>query len=156
MSASQATIATRRPPAHLPPLPLSSACHLALRLPASDALQRLQSVLRVGDSPPARLPLTQQSAAMPGASPPLPLAASAPAPQQPATARAAGEIKAIDKATVHRICSGQVILDLATAVKELVENALDAGATSIEVGGLVVSGPSWRARQRAVDMIVCG
>ena len=42
-------------------------------------------------------------------------------------------IKPIDKGTVHRICSGQVILDLATAVKELVENALDAGATSIEV-----------------------
>ena len=42
-------------------------------------------------------------------------------------------IKAIDKGTVHRICSGQVILDLATAVKELVENALDAGATNIEV-----------------------
>ena len=28
----------------------------------------------------------------------------------------------------------QVILDLATAVKELLENALDAGATNIEVG----------------------
>lgn len=46
--------------------------------------------------------------------------------------KAAGAIKPIDKDTIHRICSGQVILDLATAVKELVENALDAGATSIE------------------------
>lgn len=42
-------------------------------------------------------------------------------------------IKSIDKASVHRICSGQVILDLATCVKELIENSLDAGATSIEV-----------------------
>jgi DNA mismatch repair protein PMS2 len=42
-------------------------------------------------------------------------------------------IKPIDKAVVHRICSGQVILDLATAVKELIENSIDAGATSIEV-----------------------
>ncbi|KAK9808938.1 hypothetical protein WJX72_006664 [[Myrmecia] bisecta] len=42
-------------------------------------------------------------------------------------------IRAIDQATVHRIASGQVILDLATAVKELVENALDAGASVIEV-----------------------
>ncbi|KAL1918986.1 uncharacterized protein VTP21DRAFT_2367 [Calcarisporiella thermophila] len=42
-------------------------------------------------------------------------------------------IKAIDNSTVHRICSGQVILDLATAVKELVENSLDAGATVIEI-----------------------
>lgn len=42
-------------------------------------------------------------------------------------------IKAIDKSTVHKICSGQVIVDLASAVKEMVENALDAGATIIEV-----------------------
>ena len=42
-------------------------------------------------------------------------------------------IRAIDKDVVHRICSGQVILDLATAVKELVENAIDAGASTVEV-----------------------
>ncbi|KAL0023381.1 hypothetical protein WJX79_000253 [Trebouxia sp. C0005] len=42
-------------------------------------------------------------------------------------------IRAIDKGVVHRICSGQVILDLATAVKEIVENALDAGASTVEV-----------------------
>lgn len=45
---------------------------------------------------------------------------------------AAAPIKPIDREAVHRICSGQVILDLVTAVKELVENALDAGATTIE------------------------
>ncbi|MQM12829.1 hypothetical protein Taro_045743, partial [Colocasia esculenta] len=42
-------------------------------------------------------------------------------------------IKAITKGVIHRICSGQVILDLSAAVKELVENSLDAGATRIEI-----------------------
>ncbi|KAJ4910213.1 DNA mismatch repair protein PMS1 [Raphanus sativus] len=42
-------------------------------------------------------------------------------------------IKPINRAAVHRICSGQVILDLSSAIKELVENSLDAGATSIEI-----------------------
>lgn len=42
-------------------------------------------------------------------------------------------IKPINKAVVHRICSGQVILDLSAAVKELVENSLDAGANIIEI-----------------------
>lgn len=42
-------------------------------------------------------------------------------------------IRPIDSASIHRICSGQVILDLSTAVKELVENSLDAAATFVEI-----------------------
>lgn len=49
------------------------------------------------------------------------------------TAESSKEIKPINKDAVHHICSGQVVLDLATAVKELVENSLDSGATLIEV-----------------------
>lgn len=40
-------------------------------------------------------------------------------------------IKPIDGRSVHQICSGQVVLNLSSAVKELVENSVDAGATNI-------------------------
>nr|CAI5853934.1 unnamed protein product [Callosobruchus analis] len=51
-------------------------------------------------------------------------------PEQPTPAPS---IKAINRDTVHRICSGQVVLSLAIAVKELIENAVDAGATIIDI-----------------------
>ena len=46
---------------------------------------------------------------------------------------AAPQIRCIEKSSVHNICSGQVIVTLATAVKELVENSIDAGANAIHV-----------------------
>lgn len=44
-----------------------------------------------------------------------------------------GIIKPIDQVEVRRIVAGQAITDLASCVKELVDNALDAGATTIQI-----------------------
>ncbi|KAF8625447.1 hypothetical protein AX17_006848 [Amanita inopinata Kibby_2008] len=59
--------------------------------------------------------------------------AATPTPTPASTSTSMSTIKAIDKTSIHRITSGQVVVDLQTAVKELVENSLDAGASSIEV-----------------------
>lgn len=56
-----------------------------------------------------------------------------------------GSVKALDQGTIHRICSGQVIINLANAVKELVENSLDAGARTVEI----------RLRNYGSEMIEC-
>ncbi|GAB1866069.1 Mismatch repair endonuclease PMS2 [Camponotus japonicus] len=50
-----------------------------------------------------------------------------------ATTEKSKKIEAINKETIHHICSGQVVFDLAIAVKELVENSLDSNATVIDV-----------------------
>lgn len=42
-----------------------------------------------------------------------------------------GDIKKIGKESIIQICSSQVVIDLKSAVKEPVENSLDAGAKSI-------------------------
>lgn len=42
-------------------------------------------------------------------------------------------ISALDKDTAKLLTTTQVITSISTAVKELVENALDAGAKNIEI-----------------------
>ena len=45
----------------------------------------------------------------------------------------APSIRKIDERSVLTLCSGQVITDTTGAVKELVENSIDAGATNIRM-----------------------
>lgn len=44
-----------------------------------------------------------------------------------------GNIKPINPNSVHKICFGRVVLTLAIAIKEVVENRIDADATVIEL-----------------------
>jgi hypothetical protein len=57
-------------------------------------------------------------------------------------------IQPIPKQSVHRLVAGQAVCDLTSAVKELVENAIDAGATR-------VCGELTRARAAAASSIFC-
>lgn len=42
-----------------------------------------------------------------------------------------GGVSKLDASVIRRISTGQVIFNIAAACKELIENALDAGATMI-------------------------
>lgn len=55
-------------------------------------------------------------------------------------------IKPIEGRSVHQIQSGQVIVDLQSVCKELVENGIDAGATSI--GMCSPSARGWNALRK--------
>jgi DNA mismatch repair protein PMS2 len=44
-----------------------------------------------------------------------------------------GKLRKIDTKSIHRICSGQVVVDLGGAVKELIENSLDAKSTVVGI-----------------------
>jgi hypothetical protein len=63
--------------------------------------------------------------------------ALAPSATQTATAASTADggskIVAMSASTRQRICSDQVIVDLPSVLKELIENSLDAGATKIDV-----------------------
>lgn len=63
-----------------------------------------------------------------------------------------GKIQSIQQKDLALLTSGQVLLDLQSAVKELVENALDAGATNIGEWMLEVarfrSFKAWKERLR--------
>jgi DNA mismatch repair protein PMS2 len=46
---------------------------------------------------------------------------------------ASKEICSLDEKTVHTLSTNQVIVSLSVAIKELVENSLDAGADRVTV-----------------------
>ncbi|KAM7541201.1 hypothetical protein Aperf_G00000038975 [Anoplocephala perfoliata] len=42
-------------------------------------------------------------------------------------------IRALDTYSIHKLCSSQVVITLGIAIKELIENSVDAGSTKIEI-----------------------
>jgi hypothetical protein len=57
-------------------------------------------------------------------------------------------IRKMSDLSKHRICAGQVIPDVAAAVKELLENAIDAGASSVGMLCAAVRHLEWPPIQR--------
>ncbi len=73
---------------------------------------------------------SRQRIAAPAAAEASTSSSSAPAA---AASSSTSRIRSVDNKTVQRICSDQVIVDLPSALKELLENALDAGATRLDI-----------------------
>eukprot|EP00392_Amoebophrya_sp_AT5.2_P009735 g9763.t1 len=88
-------------------------------VPRGKAPPQAGSTKAAADEQLPRIPRTEQQLAL--------------APAQTSSAPTQQRIKGLDQATIHEICTNQIIVSLESCVKELVENALDARATKIEL-----------------------
>ena len=71
----------------------------------------------------------------------------------PNMAESQGKIRQLDDAAINRIAAGEVVERLASAIKELVENALDAGATDITIDTAAAGKTHLYARPKLVQVI---